>query len=828
MRYFKCCILLIYAVFSVSCANSGSSPVFPQSSNQTQQIKSSDTSSRHLWGYWNVLIDPASGNVELTPLRNAEFTCNVTMFLQPPAGKISNLGIKITDLSQFNDQGLLDVEVTLTHPFPGLTMYTGFDVLGVFINHGDTKSNYDSGVYYARTTNVARLLNADGYTRWYNPTEFTAKGLLGFTEGALGNKGMGFTATINPYKYFANGLGVNDSLTEFLHDPNTISNRCLFSSTASNKRLYKLQFPIVGGAPYLTFQYAVIASWEPPIAQPPQNIPGDFPLSANIREPFLLSLEDNKSTLYYANGVGGGTVKIKAELFDWGASVNSAGILGEFSKIVIESPNANIPGGYAAFTPSDFAPFIKPSTAISSVAELEFDGVVPSSNDDVEFLITVVASDGETYSQGFGVPVPDAPLASYFRFTLPVSDTPIIEEPCGDFSVISANPPSATSGESYPNFQVNGSNFVAGPNLAVDIVNGAVIVKSATSVTLVNSNLITCSFQMCGVLPGNYQLRVTNGCEPVSYASIPYTINPDPLKNIPLRGGMLIRDLSINEKTGEPYVQFDDGQLWIYTPDYSSGEYRITNTALNRIAAQNELYVESLGVNVMEATMIGTNDYRAYVYWRAPNSFNIPASYSGPMIDVMAAHNNYRHYYVQNCSTYLGMIRRNIGFPNSGFLSNYSGVGTGPGVVNMAAVKGVDTSKFLSEFVFPQAAWFYLLEGAPDYSVERLAYMGQSSNHYFNAGGTFLSGPGDGNMQLNNPLDIASDGASRVIILDILSTGQPILKIYDYNMNFIGSVGNSVTISGTPLRVDTDDGDNEIHVAHTNGVSIFRPCELPY
>ncbi len=804
------CAAMVFGL--LSCSQGFQSPTVPGSDPSFRPTDSGDNTScsaKSLWGFWDVSIDPSSGAVDVVPLRGVEFKANVTMFLQPPAGKLTNLKINIVDMSNFPTEGLIDVDVTLVHPFPGLDVYTGFDVLGVFVHDGDAYSSYDPSIFYARASEVAKLLNPDGYTRWFNPQEFTQSGILGFTEGKLGNKGMTFTATLNPYRYFCDGLGSDDDLTEFFHEATNVEQRGLFSSTGSNTRLYRLQFPMLGPVPILTFQYAVIASWEPPVIDPPVNIPDDFPISANAKEAFQLSIADNGSTLFYDNGIGGGTVKIRAEMFDWGAQQNSLGILGEFSKIVVESPNSNVLGDYLEFLPDDFEPYTQPGTAVSSIAELEFTGVEPTSKDDVEFLVTVVGKEGDTYNQGFPVPAPDVPLSGYWRFTIPVGSNP-----CANFEVTGADPSPAESGQAYTGFIVSGTNFQNGTNLAVDIVDGTDVLASATNVLWVDPSTITCDFDFCGVNPGDFDLRVTNGCDPISYASIAYTIAPDPLKNIYLRS-VQISDLGVRQDTGEPYVQFADNQTWIYDEDYSNGQY------MNMYGAANLDRIDVL--NCGEASMGSTTSYGQYIYVRDTNSYWL-AGYSGNMLDVMVIYDNTRHYYVQNAGSSILHTRRTCP-AHGGNLASYTNVGAGPGLINMAAVKGIDTSSDLPENI---TAWFYILEGAPDFSVERINYDDVGSGHVWHQNQTFLSGPGNGSNQVNDPKDISVDIDDYVYILDKLSTGQPVVKIYDSNMNYIGEVGDSVTISGDPLRIDVDKGDGEVHVAHTNGVSIFRFCELPF
>jgi len=413
--------LVLGALLAFSACASGGNPLTPS----PVDANCDRIASAQLWGYWDVTIDPSNGSVEIIPLRSAQFAANVTVFLQPPLGSTANMGIKVIDMSQFLTEGLIDVDVTLHHPFPGLDMYTGFDVMGIFIHNGDKTGIYDTTVNRATGNGTALLLNADGYTRWYNPVEFTAHNIVGFVEGALGTKGANFSATLNPYKYFCDGLSEEENLTAFLHDPANLAKRGSFSPTV-NKRRYELKFPMVGGSPELKFQYAVVANWEPPEGELPWDIPGDFPISANRAEPFHLDVTDNGSSLWYKDSAGGGIAKFKAELFDWGAPSNPQGVLGEISKIVLESDDVTIPGGYLTMTPSEFFATADPGTDVSSVATVEIEGLEPLHPGEAQFLITIESSAPTSYDQGFSVPIPDAPLASYFLFTLPVLD----ENPC--------------------------------------------------------------------------------------------------------------------------------------------------------------------------------------------------------------------------------------------------------------------------------------------------------------------------------------------------------------------------------------------------------------
>ncbi|HDS31130.1 MAG TPA: hypothetical protein ENN67_08820, partial [Firmicutes bacterium] len=376
-------------------------------------------SSTQLWGLYEIAIDPSGSSAEIVPMRTSQFTCNVIVFMQPPLGSTTNMGIQVMDVSKFATEGFIDVDVRLTHPFPGLALYTGFDVMGVFIHNGDKTGIYDGNIRYATGIDSAVLLNADGYTRWYNPVEFLQPNILGFVEGALGTKGAGFNATLNPFKYYCDSLASTQDATEFFQVPANVANRGLYSPS-TNVRRYELKFPFVGGAPEAKFQYAIVASWELPLVNPPLDIPNDFPIEANRAEAILLSVEDNDSTLWWEDGMGGGNVKIRAELWDWGSMVNPAGIIGEIGNVIVESNDVDLGAPYLVLTPAEIEPFLSEGTAASSVAMLEFTDVTPLHDGEATFLITIESSDPNSYEQGFGVPIPDAPLASYFFFTLPV------------------------------------------------------------------------------------------------------------------------------------------------------------------------------------------------------------------------------------------------------------------------------------------------------------------------------------------------------------------------------------------------------------------------
>lgn len=431
MRAYYVLVAAALIAMGVLGCSGNSFPLVPDMTADRTSSEKANVSHRDLWGWWSVSIDPAGWQVEIIPLRSAMFRANVTQWMQPPVGKLSNLKIDVVDTSTYLTDGRILVDVSLTHPFPGLAEYTGFDVNGVFINDGTVADSLDSSILYTiDSSSAAVLLNADGYTRWFNYPEF--KGglpILGYTPGKLGNMPAP-SATLNPYKYFADGLGFNDNLFEFI--AGNIAKRNVFSAGVTNKRRYDLQFSMSGGAPALLFQYAVAASWEPGDRKLSGNpdvwdVPGDFPISANQAEPFAIKVDSSDSTLYYENSTSkGGKLIADIEVFDWDA-LNPSTPLVEISKITLSAcgscnkyPIAHTLEGSAlemARVPGSGGP-------VSSVWHVEISGVAPAASGQAPFLVTVEPKNPPSYDQGFVTPIPDGHLAAYVLAWVNIGITP--------------------------------------------------------------------------------------------------------------------------------------------------------------------------------------------------------------------------------------------------------------------------------------------------------------------------------------------------------------------------------------------------------------------
>ncbi|HDS31001.1 MAG TPA: hypothetical protein ENN67_08165, partial [Firmicutes bacterium] len=149
--------------------------------------------------------------------------------------------------------GVFTFDISLTHPFETKPQLSGFDVKGILITPGTLAV----GPLVFADSDETELENADGYTRWWNPTEFTQPGLLGYTHGNLANSpGASLTATINPYKLFADILPATGSLALVSDAPlDSHMGRAVFSAGMTNTRRYRIRFPMDPG-PKVMYGYA--------------------------------------------------------------------------------------------------------------------------------------------------------------------------------------------------------------------------------------------------------------------------------------------------------------------------------------------------------------------------------------------------------------------------------------------------------------------------------------------------------------------------------------------------------------------------------------------
>jgi len=535
-------ILFEILVLFIGCQGGKSGPVLPDIAEtgpspeltpfeQEWQSQEKTDSPPALWGFHQVSYDSHTGQIETVPLRGPMFAANVVNFLQPPMGSSTGVTVGVLDDSTFYTDGRIDVRIILHHPFPGQDVYTGFDVCGIFITEGSESSAYNSNLRYANPSQDPVLLNPDGYTRWMNPSEFLTGDIFGYEPGFWGtsesseNSGFVAGATLNPYRYFAQYLGPNDDLHEWLDDPSNIDRRGIFPAGTSCSRDYELEFPIINNKHVFIFNYAVMANWEPPTVEPPNDPITDFPPDANARWPLHIFATDNSNT-YYTEDDAGGNISVDLEIFDWDAFSNPKGVPGEVSGFVLWSDEPLIDGGWAEIMDTEVE-WNSGFTASTSVATIDLIAS-PAQSGEIPLWIEIQSSNPSTYDQGLGADVPGDPLSAYCMVMVDVKTCP----KAGSGTI---DDDGVNSGEFLDDVTITGDGFVDGPDLGswlelIDAGGEAGETEPyqvhATDVHFIDENTITADFDLTNAPFGDYGLGCTNGCGTVTEPEENFELSP--------------------------------------------------------------------------------------------------------------------------------------------------------------------------------------------------------------------------------------------------------------------------------------------------------------
>jgi len=501
---FSYAFILILTFSFMGCGGNGSSPVTGPAGSPEMISLARDASvsgnSRMLWGFWDIVVDTRQGTVEAVPIRGAMFNANVTRFLQPPSSPVNLLSITIHPDSNLQF-GYVDLDVTLRHPFFGLQKFRGFDVRGIVMGESTDSFSFDPTALRSGPGEID-LLNADGYSRWWNPTEFTTyETILGYTRGFLSTPDYLATATVNAYKYFADDLDTDTPIA----DLDIISRGAFSTDPGINTRRYELQFPTMpGGGPVFHFNYAIDASWAlpDPLYEPDYPVEA-FPPEANMQEAWLATVDDSNSTAWYVDEEhNGGSLFLDIEVFDWQSMLTGSTVEDEVSNIWFESELVTSPVDISSLT----AP--APSGPASSVWNVEIGDLSLTSSGLFECWIGIEASHPENYApQIQGDPDnfdwPDKPLTAYFKSYVNVGDVnPVL--PPAIFQVI---PSSGVVSTVLTDVQVVGENFMDGAMLEFMHDGGETL--DVTNLAWVDPGLMTFDLDCDGPL-GLYDVTLTN------------------------------------------------------------------------------------------------------------------------------------------------------------------------------------------------------------------------------------------------------------------------------------------------------------------------------
>ena len=316
-------VLILSAVLVTGCGKSTGTieaPLDPQSPAASAASEDfNPTDNRVLWGLWKISISADRTDVTVIPDRTGAMHLNAVRMLEvePCTDCLSVEGLSVLP------GNILQAYFWLHHPYPGVVSLTGFDVRGIFISGAE----YDfpvSGRRIARGENVPILLNPDGYTHLFNPTDFPEDSptwpALKYFKGKFA-PGGDLTATLNPYVAYE-----------------TDKPRCMFAPGTYSVRTVQVQVP---DGP-LEFGYAVDVNWQKvdgPIIDPIL----DFPPDANCMEAWKINIVTEPGL----QSNPGSSMQVLVEVYDHQG-------LDTIAAVTVESPDlfsGELPLSYSATTP---------------------------------------------------------------------------------------------------------------------------------------------------------------------------------------------------------------------------------------------------------------------------------------------------------------------------------------------------------------------------------------------------------------------------------------------------------------------------------------------
>ncbi len=397
--------VLLTALVMVGCSGDRSNSPITTSPSQEQfalaDIAGAQKSQTLLWGYYDFHFDPENGKIEPVLNRSVMYAINVVKFLNnDPAG----IAVKFNGSTPGMGYIDIDMDITIKHPMDN-EKFDGYDVRGVFMGRGSGTLEYSGDLKYPASGIDQQLLNADGYTRWYNAVEFGSPTIFGYVKGNLAPKNYSPTATLNPYKYFGEGLGPTDPVFDYLvsGEPNA----GYFLHGTSNTRNYLVHFPIP--VPGIKYGYAVVASWA---GGAPEYHP------AHAKEAVAVSVADD-STLYFVDETNkGGKLKLDISVFDW-ASEPTGGVMEDYA-MIIESTVLSTP---YTLNSSEMTPQSSGDHWYTYHVSVPGDSIQGTQGNEMWLIVQYPDID---YSNPFGIPndAQGDPLAALFRSDVTVASEP--------------------------------------------------------------------------------------------------------------------------------------------------------------------------------------------------------------------------------------------------------------------------------------------------------------------------------------------------------------------------------------------------------------------
>ncbi len=290
---------IMLLAFSMSGCSGGSTPVTTDLSGESS-LQNAAVGQEWLWDYGTVYLDLDAQTVEAVSNRSAMYTTNINTFLNSSP---LTLGFTFNNVDKTTTHVDVDMDVSIMHPIPNKPQFNGYDVRAVLITDAGGMLDYDSDLSYPVNDTNQFLLNADGFTRWYNKPEFTTPGLFGYLHGLYGSKNLTGDATLNPYIYFADGLAADGVAYDYLEaNPGDYG---VFSSGTTNTRNFQIRFPIP--TPAVQYDYSIVASWAGATVHP-----------ANAPEAVACDVDVTPDLYYVDAGNNGGDLIADIGMICWG------------------------------------------------------------------------------------------------------------------------------------------------------------------------------------------------------------------------------------------------------------------------------------------------------------------------------------------------------------------------------------------------------------------------------------------------------------------------------------------------------------------------------
>jgi hypothetical protein len=810
-RWFSAATIALLIIAVLGCSGKSETPLTPASiPDSIAGAAHSNAPATLLWGYFEIYMDIPTATVTAVEDRTAMFAANVVNFLN---GKATSLGFHINGTNVTADYVDVDIDVSITHPFPGMPQYNGYDVRGVFMGDGSDNLIYNPYVIYPvlgtdqfmPADPVDGFGGPDGYTRWFNLPEFSFGGapLFQYTQGKLATPGFAGSATLNPYRYYSDGLGATDDVWTWLNAHPDQHGQ--FSSGATNTRNYYLRFPNSTGIKY---GYAVVANWESEDVHP-----------SNAPEAVAASVVVTPDIYFESPTAKGGDLILDAGLYNWSSQP---------AKIFVESTVLTAPH---QFTPSEMIPTGGGLDYSTYHAEIPADKITGTTGN--EFWVIAECGDAD-YTNPYGVPnyADTEKLAAFFRYDLPVAGTvfckdlmPVVDTLNGKSKVVAVTKP-------YTGWIIKGDMFEDGtPGVAVN--DGTSDIALATNVDWVDINTLTFDLDLTDVPMGTYDIVVINGCGEKKRATVVDMLTI-------LRHVYVVGTPNIDVVTGNPTptdIAIDPSSDQVAI-SYNNTWRRWSN---DYTVSSSPPYVSWSSMKIVCWDATSTFMWYAHPYppfmnqalcwsWCDWTGFQQPHSLWQPgagnrMTDIANLQGTEQDWGLYDWKTWettsgsgpqlLACFMSASGLDNFNYNSMlgapfYNGQGT-TGVV-MENVRAIDLAPY-SGSGYP---YFYLLEYLPDSNTGVVETYIQTGAY---------QGVSFGEGIFNDPLDLTTDSIGNIYVLDKDSTGKAVIWAFDPAGILIGTSEPCPPeeISGSPLRMDAhvSKDPDEVHVLHTLGVTRF-------